>query len=141
MIYRLFVIAQLTVYGILAVQADIIRPRQINERDTNGVSTHTDYDAFEAFREENAIFRKLGSISLPTKPVQPPLKPAVKPSAPVYVAPPVNVVPPVKPPAVQPVVPPVKPPAVQPVVPPVTKPAPVLAPAPFKSVKKPKKGR
>ena len=128
-------IAQLTVYGILAVQADMIRPRQINERDTNGVSTHTDYDAFEAFQEENAIFRKLGSISLPTKPVQPPLKPPVKPSAPVN--PPV-----VKPytPVYPPVTPPVKTPAVQPVVPPVTKTAPVLAPAPFKSVKKPKKG-
>jgi hypothetical protein len=139
MIYRLLVVAQLALYGALAVQPENILPRRINEKDA---SAATDYDALEAFQEDAFRFRNLGSLSLPVKP---PVNLPVPPVAPKPVKAPVK--PPVKPPVKAPVkapvyvIPPVVPPAKAPATPPVAPPAKGPAPVTKSTTKKPKKGR
>jgi hypothetical protein len=65
MIYRLLVVAQLALYGALAVQPENLLPKRINKKDVSAV---TDYDALEAFQKDAFRFCNLGSLSLPVKP-------------------------------------------------------------------------
>jgi hypothetical protein len=79
MIFRLLIVAHLSICGIFAAETENIHQRRVRE---NGVGADV-YDVIQAVQEEIDVFRirNLGSLSAPTKPV---VSPTVKPPTPVY---------------------------------------------------------
>lgn len=87
MIFRLLIVAHLSICGILASETENIHQRRVREKSVGGDG----YDVIQAVQEEIDVFRirNLGSLSAPTKPVvspqtKPVVSPTVKPPTPVY---------------------------------------------------------